>query len=165
MNYSWLPKLSLPTFDGNPLEWQIFWDSFSAAVDSHSNLTGVQKFNYLRTQLQGDVLCVISGFPLSNNNYSHSVELLKERFSQKHKLVEAHIDTLLKVSPPPTIKLACKHFMTHWRVTSEHYQHWVSHPNHVDPFWPPLLWGNSLLLWRWIYPVITIMLSGQLMNC
>ena len=99
MNYSRLPKLPLPTFDSNPLEWQTFWNSFSAAVDSNPNLTGIQKFNYLRAQLQGDALCVISGFPLSNNNYSHSIELLKARFGQKHKLVEAHMDALLNIPP------------------------------------------------------------------
>ena len=76
------------------------WDSFSAAVDSNPCLTGIQKFNYLRAQLKGDASRVISGFPLSNNNYSHSVELLKERFGQSHKLVEAHMDALLNVLPP-----------------------------------------------------------------
>ena len=30
-----LSKLSLPTFSGDPLEWQTFWDSFDAAVHSH----------------------------------------------------------------------------------------------------------------------------------
>ena len=29
-----LPTLTLPTFSGNPLMWQTFWDSFSAAVHS-----------------------------------------------------------------------------------------------------------------------------------
>ena len=98
--YTRLPKLPLPTFDGNPLQWQTFWDSFSAAVDSNLYLMGIQKFNYLRAQLKGDASRVISGFPLSNNNYSHSVKLLKERFGQNHKLVEAHMDALLNVLPP-----------------------------------------------------------------
>ena len=39
--YTRLPKLPLPTFDGNPLEWQAFWDSFTAAVDSNPGLTPV----------------------------------------------------------------------------------------------------------------------------
>ena len=84
--YTRLPKLPLPTFDGNPLHWQTFWDSFSAAVDSNPCLTGIQKFNYLPAQLKGDASRVISGFPLSNNNYSHSVELLKERFGQESQV-------------------------------------------------------------------------------
>jgi len=31
-----LPKLDLPRFSGEPLEWQTFWDSFQAAVHSNS---------------------------------------------------------------------------------------------------------------------------------
>ena len=30
-----LPKLNLPTFSGEPLSWQTFWDFFSVAVDSN----------------------------------------------------------------------------------------------------------------------------------
>ena len=49
-----LPKLSLPTFSGDPLTWQTFWDSFYAAIDANPNLSGIQKFTYLKAQLQGD---------------------------------------------------------------------------------------------------------------
>ena len=73
-----LPKLTLPQFSGDPLAWQGFWDSFEASVHSDPRLTGVQKFkfNYLRAQLLGDAACVVEGFPLTNNNYEHSVSLL-----------------------------------------------------------------------------------------
>ena len=46
-----LPKLNLPTFSGDPLLWQSFWDCFEAAVHNNSSLTDVQKLNYLRAQL------------------------------------------------------------------------------------------------------------------
>jgi len=49
-----LPRLNLPTFSGNALDWQPFWDSFDAAVNSNPTLTGVHKLNYLRSQLQGE---------------------------------------------------------------------------------------------------------------
>ena len=49
-----LPKLNLPIFTGDPLTWQGFRDSFYAAVHNNPMLDGVQKFNYLRAQLQGD---------------------------------------------------------------------------------------------------------------
>ena len=99
-SYSRLPKLALPTFSGNPLEWQTFWDSFSAAVDCNPHLSGAQKLNYLRTQLHGDPAHIIDGFPLTNANYTHSVELLKERYGQNYKLVNAHMDALLNISAP-----------------------------------------------------------------
>lgn len=41
--------LNLPTFDGNILEWQLFWDSFDSAI--HNTLTEVQKFNILNLDL------------------------------------------------------------------------------------------------------------------
>ena len=44
LTFSRLPKLTLPIFTGNPLEWQTFWDSFTAGVDSNPNLTNTQKF-------------------------------------------------------------------------------------------------------------------------
>ena len=76
---SCLPKLSLPNFNGDPLSWQTFWDSFVAAVDSSPVLSGVQKFTYLRAQLQGEAARAVAGFPLTDGNYLHSVKILKEK--------------------------------------------------------------------------------------
>ena len=93
-----LPKLNLPSFSGDPLCWQTFWDSFSAAVDSSPALSGVQKFNYLRTLLQGEAARAVAGFPLTDANYSHSVEILKDRFGQTQKIVNVHMQSLLNFS-------------------------------------------------------------------
>ena len=93
-----LPKLNLPYFSGDPLMWQTFWDSFNAAVHSNANLTGVQKFNYLRAQLQGDAARVVIGFPLTDVNYEQSVTLLRERFGQPYKLINAHMQALLNLA-------------------------------------------------------------------
>ena len=93
-----LPKLSLPYFSGDPLMWQTSWDSFSAAVHTNPNLTGVQKFNYLRAQLKGDATRVVAGFPLTDVNYQHSITLLRERFGQPYKLINAHMQALLNLS-------------------------------------------------------------------
>ena len=95
-----LPKLTIPTFNGDPLSWQSFWDCFDAAVHSNHTLTGVQKLSYLRAQLQGDASTAIAGFPLTNANYEHSITLLKTRFGQAYKLVNAHMQALLDMSRP-----------------------------------------------------------------
>ena len=81
-----LPKLSLPTFSGDPLMWQSFWDAFEAAINSNSTLDGVQKFNYLRAQIQGEASRAIAGLPLTSANYDHAVALLKVRFGQPQKV-------------------------------------------------------------------------------
>ena len=69
-NSSRLPKLELPTFSGDPLNWQSFWDSFEAAVNSNPTLSPIHKFNYLKAQLQGDAARAISDLPLTELNYT-----------------------------------------------------------------------------------------------
>ena len=95
-----LPKLSFPVFVGNPLQWQSFWDSFDAAVHNNPSLNGIQRFNYLKAQLVGEAQQTIAGFPLTNSNYDQAIKLLKDRFGQPHKIVNAHMQALLEIPPP-----------------------------------------------------------------
>ena len=95
-----LPKLNLPTFSGNPLQWFTFWDSFEAAVHSNSTLGDVQKFSYLKAQLVGDASRAIAGFPLTNHNYTKAIQLLKERFGNPTKVINAHMQSLLDLQNP-----------------------------------------------------------------
>ena len=95
-----LPKLSLPIFSGNLLTWQGFRDSFNAAIHNNPSLDGIQKFNYLRAQLEGDAARVIAGLPLTSGNYNNAMSLLTERYGQPHKISNAHMQALLDVSSP-----------------------------------------------------------------
>ena len=97
-----LPKLTLPTFSGDPLEWLTLWDSFNAAVNTNTSLGGVEKFNYLRAQLRGEAERAVAGFPLTNDNYSKAIATLQERFGQTHKVVNAHMTALLELARPST---------------------------------------------------------------
>ena len=78
-----LPKITLKSFSGNPIEWLSFWDSFQASVDKNSDISGVDKMNYLTGLLKGEAARVIQGLPLSESNYQRAVDLLKECFGQK----------------------------------------------------------------------------------
>jgi len=97
---SCLPKLTLPTFSSDPLTWQSFWDSFYAAIHANTSLSGMQKFNYLKAQLQEDAARAIDGLPLSELNYTHSIALLQSHFGQPHNLVNAHMKALLNMASP-----------------------------------------------------------------
>ena len=48
-----LPTLTIPTFNGKPLQWTPFGDSFLAAVDGNDRLAPVEKIAYLRGKLEG----------------------------------------------------------------------------------------------------------------
>ena len=105
-----LPKLELPQFSGNPLMWQSFWDIFEASVHNSNSLTGVQKLSYLRSQLQGEAAHVIAGFQLTGPNYTHSVDLLKERFGQPYKQIDAHMQALIDLQSPSATLVGLRDF-------------------------------------------------------
>ena len=104
--YSHLPKLTLPIFSaGDPLTWQTFWDSFYVSIHANPNLSHIQKFTYLKAQLQGDAARAIADLPLTDRNYLHSITLLEDRYAQPHKFISAHMTALLEM-PSPTNSLA-----------------------------------------------------------
>ena len=101
--------------------WQTFWDSFNAAVHTNPNLSGDQKFNYLQAQLKGDATRVVADIPLTDANYQHSIVLLRERFGQPNRLINAHMQALLNLTKlmQPTHSQACNHFMTLLKIILE----------------------------------------------
>ncbi|XP_045171011.2 uncharacterized protein LOC123533438 [Mercenaria mercenaria] len=105
-----LPKISLPTFNGDILTWQSFWDSYESTIHMNNNLTDVQKFSYLKSQLEGKAAQVIEGFAMTNVNYIRAVDLLKERFGQQHKIMHVAMQSLLKLPAPSNRVTSLRNF-------------------------------------------------------
>lgn len=57
------------------------------------SLRDVQKFMYLKAN-------TIAGFALTNANYSRTVDLIHERFGQKHKIAHSYMLDLLQLLVP-----------------------------------------------------------------
>ena len=104
-----LPKLNLPTFDGDVLEWQAFWDSYETSVHTNPTLSNVQRFNYLKSLLRNEALQSITGFPLTNLNYEKAISLLRERYGQETKIVQTYMQALIDLAPPSNtlVSLRC----------------------------------------------------------
>ena len=102
-----VPKLELQKFDGNILKWHEFWDSFEASIHRNPNLQPVEKFKYIRAELEGDASAVISGLELTNSNYEVAVNLLQDRFGRDERMMYAQYIALmdLPVSLIVTVKL------------------------------------------------------------
>ena len=82
----------------------------------------------MRSLLQGEAARAVAGFPLTDANYSHSVEILKERFGQTQKIVNAHMQALLNLpTPRNTMRAFYDSIESHIRglssigITSESY--------------------------------------------
>ena len=97
----------------------IFWRSSAmaillgficVAIHSNPNLSGVQKFNYLNAQLQGDAARTIAGLLLAELNNQHSITLLHNQFGQAHKLINAHMQALLEMPSPSNLVASLRMF-------------------------------------------------------
>ncbi|XP_071125681.1 uncharacterized protein [Mytilus edulis] len=95
-----LPKLNLLTFSGNLLEWSAFWDSYNNSVQENPSLSDVQRSNYLKSQLYGEVSQCILGVQMTNTNYNQAIQSIHERFGQQHKIVSAYMQNLPNFPAP-----------------------------------------------------------------
>ncbi|CAI6362720.1 unnamed protein product [Macrosiphum euphorbiae] len=94
-----LPKIQLPSFDGNLLEWRSFRDIYVSLVHDNTGIGDAERFHYLKSCLSGDALAVVKSFPLSANNYVLAWEALSVRFDNKRLLASAHLDKLFAFKP------------------------------------------------------------------
>ncbi|XP_074651581.1 uncharacterized protein LOC141906238 [Tubulanus polymorphus] len=105
-----LPKLQLPKYNGNLKEWPTFWGLFETSVHLNSQFSEIEKFSYLKCLLIGDARSCIDGLPLTNDNYSAAVSLLKTRFGQNHKISQAYLSALVDLSPPNNERSSLRKF-------------------------------------------------------
>ena len=92
-----LPKLALKRFNGDLTKWATFWDSFDSSIHNNPGLSGIDKFNYLNTLLEGPAAEAISGLKLTAANYNEAVAILKRRFGNKQLIITKHMDVLLNI--------------------------------------------------------------------
>jgi len=104
------------------------------------SLTSIQELSYLRAQLHGDAAQVITEFQLTNDNHDASVALLKQRFSEPSKQIEAHMQALVDL-PNPSNTL-CANFMIALRDISIVLQHWEGLKRLMVSFSPQYYLGN-----------------------
>lgn len=94
-----LPKIELPTFDGDLLEWRSYRDIFVSLVHDNTLIGDAQRFHFLLASLKGDALTVVKSIPLSADNYALAWEALSDRFDNKRLLASAHLDRLFAFKP------------------------------------------------------------------
>jgi len=94
-----LPKLSLPTFSGEILEFQEFMEAFTLVIDK-TPIDNYEKLQYLKSCLKGDAVNILSGLPLTSANYSVALNLLKNRYGSTKRILQMHIRSLLSLQTP-----------------------------------------------------------------
>lgn len=96
-----LPRINIKEFNGETSEYIPFINMFTSVVDNNESLSPCDKLYYLTTYLTGEALEVIKHLPLTDANYTVALNLLKQRFHNKVKIISHHVNAILDL---PTIK-------------------------------------------------------------
>ena len=94
-----LPKLTLPKFSGDVLEWQSFWDQFKVNVHD-SDLPVVSKFSYLLSLLQGEAKQAVQGLSMTSDHYKTACKILEDWYGRIERIIFTHIQKLLNITIP-----------------------------------------------------------------
>ena len=100
-----LPKQQIPSFYGDPLMFQSFWEIFDSSVNSNPNLDKISKFSYLKGLLKDKASDAILGLSLTSENYDEAVAILKSRFGDPQIVIQTNMDVLLSL---PDVE-SCSH--------------------------------------------------------
>lgn len=94
-----LPRISLPKFDGQIINWPKFRDTFMSLVHNETSLTSMQKFHYLTSSISGSALTVVSHLPMQEANYKIAWDALLQTYDNKRMLAAAYLNKLIHFKP------------------------------------------------------------------
>lgn len=83
-----LPKIDLPSFSGDYIDWISYRDMFKSLVHQNNSLTKVQKYFYLKSSCTGTPLSMVNEYPAAETSYDLAWDALEKRFHNERKLVE-----------------------------------------------------------------------------
>ena len=92
-----LPKIVLKRFDGNPTNFQNFWDSYNTSIHENEDISDVNKMAYLFGLLKGSAYSAVKGFTMTCGNCKEVIDVLHECFGSKDLIISSHMDALLKL--------------------------------------------------------------------
>ena len=105
-----LPRIDLPKFSGNPLNWPYFWDLFKSTIHDRIDISGAAKFYYLVTQLQGEAAKLISGFNHTESEYEEATELLISTYGKPNVIIQSHLHAIFDLKQPKSNSVELRQF-------------------------------------------------------
>ena len=74
-----LPHIEIPTFDGNVLNWGLFWEQFQAAIQDKLQLAEVDRLTNLQDAIKnGPAKNITQGPTQMAKGYQKAIKCLKE---------------------------------------------------------------------------------------
>lgn len=94
-----LPKIELIEFNGDPLNWPRFYETFKSLVHENAELDNVSKMHYLLSKLTQKALSVSAGLLPTAENYPILWNALIEKYEDKRMLAGIYLSQILEFKP------------------------------------------------------------------
>ena len=88
----------LKKFNGDPTNLAKFIECFEATVDKNTQISNIEKMNYLANHLEGEAEAALKGLKLCNDNYETAKDLLQGRLGDKQTLISCHMNKSLSLN-------------------------------------------------------------------
>ncbi|GFX71496.1 uncharacterized protein TNCV_2694841 [Trichonephila clavipes] len=90
-----LPRIELPVFTSNYIDWIFFRDLFLASVGNNSTLSDSQKLQYLKLSVKGEAATLLQSIQITNDNYKKAWNALTERYENEAEIINAALNKLV----------------------------------------------------------------------
>ena len=89
-----LPPLQLPMFDGDPLQYHDWINTFKATVDSNRSITDTHRITYIQNSVAGPAKDLIKGYSYNPTFYAAALADIEKRFGDADYIVASYIAKL-----------------------------------------------------------------------
>ena len=95
-----LPKLELPTFHGDILQWKNFWEQFCVSVHDRATIPKEEKLMYLQNAIKDKTAkSLIAGLMKSSEHFDEAIKCLQEGYNCPHQIHQKHICRIVEAPP------------------------------------------------------------------
>lgn len=92
-----LPKIDIPIFSGDYLNWVSYRDMFISLVHNNQSLSNVQKYYFLKNSCRDTPLTIVNEYPASETSYDLAWTALSKRYHNKRKIADTVLRKLLSI--------------------------------------------------------------------
>jgi hypothetical protein len=97
-----LPPIKLEPFSGDVESWARFWEKFESSIDKDPSVSAVNKHVFLRGYLEGEPKLLVEGIAFSASIYEDTKRILRPRYGDPNRIIQAHLNYLEDVTPITT---------------------------------------------------------------
>lgn len=94
-----LPRITIPKFSGVYTEWPSFKDLFESLFHNNAKLQRVQKFHYLKENLEGEAASLIESLHTTDANYDEAWTCINDRYNHNRTIIDCHFKSLYSIQP------------------------------------------------------------------